>query len=289
MSVLFKLLALLPLRVLQLLGAVIGQWVFRFSSGLQKRSRENLEQAGLYSNTLFERLGRGAGRQSLESIWVWYRNPKSVLERVEVDPASKALIDWAVSQERPLVFMTPHVGCFEVLPVWFANEYFEKTGKKLCILFRPPHNAWLRKVVGEARQAPGIEPCPTTLIGVKKLIKAMREGHAFGALPDQVPSAGDGVWAPFFGRDAYTMVLPLRVAKQMDAIKIFAWGKRTQHGWRLEAMAWDYVLTGNLEQDAAAMNSQIEAIIRRMPEQYAWSYNRYKTPIGARPKKNETL
>jgi KDO2-lipid IV(A) lauroyltransferase len=32
------------------------------------------------------------------------------------------------------------------------------------------------------------------------------------------------------------------------------------------------------------MNRQIEAVIRRMPEQYAWSYNRYKTPAGAHPK-----
>ena len=49
------------------------------------------------------------------------------------------------------------------------------------------------------------------------------------------------------------------------------------------AHKWDEPLTGDTRQDAAAMNRQIEAVIRRMPEQYAWSYNRYKIPAGAHP------
>ena len=240
----------------------------------------------MFNEHLFERSGRGAGRQSLESIWVWYRDPKEVLKRVTIADSARAVIDRAMAQNRPIIFMTPHVGCFEVLPVWFADTYFESTGRNLSLLYRPPKNKWLRKIVGNARQAPGIVACPTTLSGVKTVIKNLRQGHTFGVLPDQVPSAGDGVWVPFFGKEAYTMVLPLRVAYQSDAIRIFAWSKRTQHGWELHAFEWDEPLTGDLPTDAAAMNAQIESIIRRMPEQYAWGYNRYKEPHGARQRDN---
>ena len=182
---------------------------------------------------------------------------------------------------RPIVFMTPHVGCFEVLPVWLAGTLYQGTGRRITILYRPPRKKILRAVVGDARQAPGIEAVPTTLIGVKRIIRSLREGNTFGALPDQVPSKGEGVWASFFGRPAYTMTLPVKVAHQFDAIRIFAWGVRGDDGWKVEAEEWTDPLTGDIHEDALAMNRMIERIIRRMPEQYAWSYNRYKRPRGA--------
>ncbi len=264
----------------------MGYLTFKLAPELREKTFENLRQAGLDTPKLRERLGRGAGRQSLESLWVWYRDPKTVLSRVKVDEASRELIDEAMQTRKPIVFMTPHVGCFEVLPVWFASTYFAKTGRNISVLYRPPKNALLRRVVGKARQAPGIVACPTTIAGVKTIIKNLRAGHTFGVLPDQVPSAGDGVWAPFFGKEAYTMVLPLRVARQCDAIRIFAWSKRDQHGWTLFAKRWDAPLTGDLARDAAAMNQQIEEIIKLIPEQYAWGYNRYKEPSGARRRDN---
>ena len=79
------------------------------------------------------------------------------------------------------------------------------------------------------------------------------------------------------------MTLPVKVAHQFDAIRIFAWGVRGDDGWKVEAEEWTDPLTGDIHEDALAMNRMIERIIRRMPEQYAWSYNRYKRPQGAPP------
>lgn len=282
MNWLLKLVARLPLGFLQNLGACIGELVFWLSPGYRRRTRKNLRQAGYWDDALYARVGRNAGRQSMESIWVWYRPAETVLKRVTASPEVKALIGDAMRSGRPIVFLTPHVGCFEVLPVWLAGTLFEETKRRITILYRPPRKAILRAVVGEARQAPGIEAVPTNLAGVKRVIRSLRTGHTFGALPDQVPSNGEGVWAEFFGLPAYTMTLPTRVAKQFDAVRIFAWGVREKHGWRVEAEVWDEPLTGDAHEDALGMNRMIEKIIRRMPEQYAWSYNRYKRPRGVR-------
>lgn len=286
MDWLLKLCAQLPLRVLQVLGAGMGGLILRMSSSVRERTQQNLKQAGYTSAHLYEQVGRNAGRQALESLWVWYRPSDTVMSKLTVSPEAEALIREAMLGKRPVVFMTPHVGCFEVLPVWLAATFYEQTGRKISILYRPPKMSVLRKIVGEARQAPGIEACPTTIAGVKRVIRNLRQGHTFGALPDQVPSKGEGVWADFFGRPAYTMTLPVRVAKQFDAVRIFAWGIRSGDGWRLEAERWETPLTGDTQKDAAAMNAEIEKIIRRMPEQYAWSYNRYKVPAGAHPLKS---
>ena len=178
--------------------------------------------------------------------------------------------------------MTPHVGCFEILPVWLAGTHYEKTGRRITILYRPPRKEILRAVVGEARQAPGIEAVPTNLAGVKHVIRSLRNGNTFGALPDQVPSNGEGVWADFFGRPAYTMTLPVRVAKQFNAVRIFAWGVREKNGWRIEAEEWDSKLTGDMARDVEDMNRMIEGIIRFISSTSLNSMPGATTAISAR-------
>lgn len=282
MNCFFKLLSRLPLRLLQTVGAAVGELTFWLSPGYRRRTRENLRQAGYDEDELFRRAGRAAGRQALESVWLWYRPADEVMARVDADEETTKLVGDAMRSGRPIVFMTPHVGCFEVLPVWLADTFWEETKRSIAILYRPPKRDFLKKLVGEARHAPGIEPVPTNLSGVKRIIRMLREGHTFGALPDQVPAHGDGVWSDFFGRPAYTITLPVKVARQFDAIRIFAWGERSGRGWKVRAVEWTEPLTGDMQKDVDAMNRMIESIIRRMPAQYAWSYNRYKIPSGMR-------
>ena len=281
---LFKLLSLLPLRVLQLIGAGIGGLTFKMSATLRKRTKENLAQAGYTDEQLPERIGRNTGRQALESLWVWYRPAETVLKRVSVTPKAQKIIEEAMTGQRPIVFMTPHIGCFEVLPVWLASNYYERTQRKIAVLYRPPRNPILLKIVGQARQAPGIDACPTTISGIKRVIRGLRNGHTFGSLPDQVPSFGEGVWVDFFGKPAYTMTLPVKVARQFDAVRIFAWAHRDNHGWTLDAECWEDELSGDMKTDVLEMNKRIENIVRRMPEQYGWSYNRYKHVSGTPPR-----
>ncbi|EJX06412.1 lipid A biosynthesis lauroyl acyltransferase [gut metagenome] len=168
---LFKLFSLLPLRVLQVIGAGIGGLSFKLSATLRNRTKENLALAGYSDELLPERIGRNTGRQALESLWVWYRPAETVLKQVSVTPRADQLIRDAMLGQRPIVFMTPHIGCFEVLPVWLAATYYEKTKRKIAVLYRPPRNPILLKIVGKARQAPGIDACPTTITGIKRVIR----------------------------------------------------------------------------------------------------------------------
>ena len=80
-----------------------------------------------------------------------------------------------------------------------------------------------------------------------------------------MPAHGDGVWSDFFGRPAYTITLPVKVARQFDAIRIFAWGERSGRGWKVRAVEWTEPLTGDMQKDVDAMNRMIGSIIRRIP------------------------
>jgi KDO2-lipid IV(A) lauroyltransferase len=118
---------------------------------------------------------------------------------------------------------------------------------------------------------------PATLRGVRTLYKALQRGEAVGLLPDQAPQVGEGAWANFFGRPAYTMTLVRRLHKQSGAVVVFGYAERLPKGagYRLHLERFE-----GAELDERELNARIEALVRRCPTQYLWSYNRYKVPAG---------
>jgi KDO2-lipid IV(A) lauroyltransferase len=110
------------------------------------------------------------------------------------------------------------------------------------------------------------------------LLIALKQGEAVGILPDQAPSSGEGEWADFFGRPAYTMTLASKLAQKTGASVIMAFGERLRFGR-------GYHLHLSRLPDAAifsttGLNQTIEGQIRQCPQQYLWSYNRHKVPKG---------
>jgi KDO2-lipid IV(A) lauroyltransferase len=180
------------------------------------------------------------------------------------------------------MIITPHVGCFEIIPIWAYEACLKHYGKSMVVLYRKPKMKFLQEFVAKSREREGIVSAPADLSGVRRIIRMMREGHMLGTLPDQVPGRGEGVWAPFFGRLAYTMVFPLKVSKQLDAARFMVWTERIPgKGWKVFIREWTGELTGEPCRNAAAMNRVLEQLIMKVPEQYIWNYNRYKSPRGA--------
>jgi KDO2-lipid IV(A) lauroyltransferase len=124
---------------------------------------------------------------------------------------------------------------------------------------------------------------PATLKGVRLLFKALRNGEAIGVLPDQVPSAGEGEWAEFFGRPAYTMTLIGRLCESLQPAVFVAVARRLPRGRGYEIEVEPVVGEISGAAGTRRMNAAIEDMVRRYPEQYLWSYNRYKQPAGAPP------
>ena len=112
------------------------------------------------------------------------------------------------------------------------------------------------------------------------MLKALKSGACVGLLPDQVPPTGQGLWMPFFGKDAYTMTLSARMAIQTGATLLLAWGQRLSwgRGYVVHVAPFD----GALSVDVAAATLQIkqamERLVMQAPSQYLWGYARYKAP-----------
>jgi Kdo2-lipid IVA lauroyltransferase/acyltransferase len=204
---LFRSLSRLPLPVLHALGWLLGWLTFVVSPRYRDRLFAHAQLAG-YPRSVALRAVAESGKLAAELPRLWLGRAV----RVEWDGLSH--VEEAVAQGDGLLYLTPHLGCFEVTAQLLAQRFGERM--PITVLYRPSRQPWLRDLM-EARRRPGLHTAPTTLAGVKQLIKALKQHQAVGLLPDQVPPAGQGVWAPFFGRDAYTMTLSARLAQTADA------------------------------------------------------------------------
>jgi len=191
-----------------------------------------------------------------------------------------------IAERRPLVILTPHMGSFEVA----ARAYTARWGavQPVTVLYRPARQRALREFQEQARRRPAMPTAPASLAGVRQMLRALKRRESVGLLPDQVPPEGQGVWAPFFGRPAYTMTLAARLIQQTGAVPLLIWGERLAHGAgyrvRVSALGEDLPATDPTQAESAAViNRAMERLIRQCPGQYLWGYNRYKTPRAADP------
>lgn len=271
MSLLFRLCAYLPLSLLHNLGALIGWLTWALSPTYRRSLASNLAQAGLsaYQHAAIAEAGKGF----LELPKIWLRPQDEVVARV-AKVSGWALVEAAAEKSKGVLFLTPHLGCFEMTAQYIASK------KPLTVMFRQPKQAWLEPLMRQGRGS-NFNLAAADMSGVRRLLKALKHGELVGMLPDQVPGTGEGVWASFFGRPAYTMTLAARLA-ETGATVILTYAERLPYGagYHLYFLPLSQPLEGDLTQRATQINAEIEAMIRQCPDQYLWGYKRYKAPAG---------
>ena len=273
-----QILGLLSLKHLQQLGSLLGLMTFWFSSKDLQLIKDNLAQAQIAyafkANPV--KIAQASGTMLAESLWIW-NHPQDCLKLTEV--LDWQVVDQAMAEGKGLLMLTPHLGAFEMIPRVLA-EHFCAT-----IIYKPAKQAWLNQVIEKGRSHPQMHFVPANIQGVRQVARALQRGQAVGILPDQVPGEGDGVWVPFFGKLAYTAVLPAKLAtkNQVPTIIFSATRKKIGLGWTIRAMRINKPFDADPSIAAEELNRAIEEVILKCPEQYLWGYNRYKQPAGAPP------
>ena len=165
-----------------------------------------------------------------ELPWLWARpQGESVLPRI-VRWEGAAELEAALAARKGVIIASPHVGCWEILGQALGERFVDAYGP-ITALFRPARKKWMAELIGAgSRERRGLQTLPTSVAGVRGLIRTLRAGGYTGILPDQVPPLGQGVWAPFLGRPAYTMTLLPRLAQQTGARVFFGVCERLPRG-----------------------------------------------------------
>ncbi|XHS78851.1 lysophospholipid acyltransferase family protein [Burkholderiaceae bacterium UC74_6] len=275
----FRFLSRWPLRLLHVIGSLLGWITYLASPTYRRRCHENVAAAGLPWAAARGAVA-AAGRMVAELPWIWMR-PRDELLGARVQWHGVALVEAALAQGRGVLILTPHLGCFEIIAQAIAERFGARA--PLTAMFRPARKPVLRELVEQSRDRPGLLATPATLAGVRQMIRALRRGEFVGLLPDQVPPEGLGVWVPFFGKPAYTMTLAGRLVQQTGCVALSLRGERLSGGRGFIVHVHPGPEIGpedTPEAAASTVNAAMEMLIRQAPDQYLWSYNRYKAPRG---------
>ena len=279
-SIVFRLVARLPLSWAQRLGGWVGWLAWWLSDRHRLRIRSNLAQAlgEEPSQRLLDQTIAEHGRMVFELPFMWLRPQQEVLDKIaRVEGAE--LIEAARARGDSLLFLTAHLGCFEM-----CAQYCSTFGP-ITVLFRPPRQAELGPLMQAGRVRGNVRSAAADVAGVRQLLRTLRGGEMVGMLPDQAPRAGEGIWAPFFGRPAWTMTLAARLSVAKNVHVLMIWAERLPRGQGYVVHVSEPVepIVGTPEERVAIINREIERLIRQCPQQYLFAYNRYKRPAGAPP------
>ena len=272
--ILFRALSLLPLGWLQALGRIGGLVIYSLPGRYRQRLQTNARQAGYSDPAFARRAAAEAGALIMELPRVWFKT-RECLQRVT--GSQESILAQALASGRGVLFLTPHLGSFEMSARHGARY------QPLTVMYRPPRQARLGPLMAAARNAAGVKAVPANRQGVREFLRALKSGEAVGMLPDQVPREGDGVWAPFFGREAFTVTLPGKLAAATHAVVIVAACERLPNGqgWRMHYQQVPEPLPDDPREQATLFNRTMESLIAKFPEQYLWGYHRYKRPRHA--------
>src|SRR5688500_2804941 len=137
--------AKLPLRVLHAVGTVLGWLVYGISPTYRRHLRENLAQAG-YTDAPTRRAAiAAAGQLIAETPALWFRPQQEVAALVSGLEGAAEEVRTALARRKPLLFLTPHLGSFEVTAQYASRQV------PITVLYRPPKMGWLEPVMREGR------------------------------------------------------------------------------------------------------------------------------------------
>ena len=280
--VIIKLVGNLPFSFNRKIGYLVGLIIRITNSRMYCTTKTNIDIC--YPNLssqdkkkLIKKACHNIGLNFAEMTWFWQRDIESLNKRVTTVKGIELFEEYK-KKNKGVVVVGLHLGNWELLFNWLP-QYTD-----LAIMHRGISLKELADYVIEKRSRTGA----TMLEGRRENVARMREqlhnGDVLLTLHDQEPLAGSGLFSTFYGVPVYTMLTAMKLAKKTGAEVVLATFVRNKEGYEanFERVELDFQ---NLELQALAdeFNRLFEQQINKCPEQYQWSYKRFKSTVDGSP------
>ncbi|WP_180147237.1 lysophospholipid acyltransferase family protein [Acinetobacter sp. YH12052] len=281
MYFIFKIIALLPLWLLQNLALMIAFILNLFNSSIKRITSINIQLA--YPD-LSETAQRQLINQSIRSqcltyiefIKCWGMPPSYSLSLLKNIYGENILTE-ALANKKGVIVVIPHFGCWELLNAWL-NLYTEP-----MIMYKPNKNKGINRYLLEAREKFNATLVPTDETGIRAIFKHLKQGGLTVILPDHLPKPSGGIYSHFFGQNTLTVTLVSKLAAktQCNVIGLSCIRNDDLSSFDLHCTNLsDDILSRDLQLSVDTLNIAMQDIINQAPEQYIWSYKRFRHCLG---------
>jgi len=272
-----------PLAVAHRIGAAVGWWLAVLPTPARRVTDVNLaiafpERSARDRRALATRSLVETGRTMAE-LGAWWTWDAGAVDRRIAEVRGEEHLTGPLAEGRGVLLILPHLGSWELFGPFLSSR------RPLTALYRAPRVRELDAFFRASRERHGARLVPADLGAARALLRGLRRGETVAILPDQDAGHGAGVFVPFFGEPANTMTLLPKLAHRSGAAVVIASALRRE-GDRRHVVTFRTASEAIADPDeavgAAAMNREIESAVRDRPEQYLWSYRRYRIrPAGS--------
>jgi Kdo2-lipid IVA lauroyltransferase/acyltransferase len=203
---------------------------------------------------------------------VWLPNLRKGFESTTIVEGHEPLMK-LMSEGRSIVAYTGHCGNWE----WVAY-IVALLGFPLTALQRERDESEVNEFIRDLRATAGIRTIDRGSVSSgREMIQALRKPGLLAFLIDQNIRT-ESVKVPFFGRPAPTPIGPAKLNVRAEAVAVSIFIERREDGMQLVRFM-EPIETKRTDDPVALtalITSQIEAQIRRRPEQWVWMHDRWK-------------
>lgn len=263
----------LPLPALRALGWLLGRTLYLLGSERRRVAATNLrlcfpELSERERRRLLKRHFVAFARAVLDRTLCWWA-PRARLERlIRLSGAERLKSD----DGRPVILLAPHFVGLDA-----AGSVISMRTPAVSV-YANQKNPVFNAVFYAGRMRFNAPILLSRQDGMRKALKALKQGLPFYYLPDMDFGARDAIFAPFFGVPAATITGVSRLARATNAHIVPCITRMVADGYEVELQpAWSDYPGESVEADTLRMNRYIEEQVRRMPEQYFWLHKRFKT------------
>lgn len=187
-------------------------------------------------------------------------------------------LEGALAGGRGAILVSGHVGNIELYGAFLSRRH------PVDFVVRPLSNPWVEALLSRQRAAAGVGQI-SAAIGTRRVYQALRENRWVAMLADQ-DARRHGVFVPFLGTPASTVLGPARIALATGAPIVTGFGFRRRDGRHEieigppltdDLAAGDPAAPGAAERLTALHVARLERWVRERPESWFWLHRRWKT------------
>ncbi len=252
------------------IGKIFGP-LFRSSLKVKK----NLENSNIgNSNEERERIVKNMwgnyGRIFADYMYIKNFRNENLFKNIEV--VGENILGEIKNEKEPVIFISGHFNNFELMAL-----YLEKSGVDLAAIYRPLNNKFLNPLMEKIRiQYICKKQIKKGISGTKEILKHFRNGTSIALMIDQRVS--EGIKSKFFNNEALTTTIPAQFVKKFKCKIVPVYIERkNKNQFILEILRpISFSKDENIESITMNLNKVLEELIRRKPDQWIWTHNRWK-------------
>ena len=275
-----KVISRFPLFFLQLLASCIAILLYSFNSSLKRITGINLKLAyPELDETAYQALLKKSLKSQcmtyIESIKCWGMPPEYSLNQIKNIYGEQHLTE-ALANKKGVIVVVAHLGCWELLNAWLNLHAAP------MIMYKPNKHKAVDRFMLEARQRLNATLVPTDENGVRAIFKYLKQGGLTVILPDHLPKASGGIYSEFFGQKTLSTTLVSKLASKTECnIVGLSCIRDETSGFNVYCSPLsDQILSKDLKTSVDCLNQNLEDMINVAPEQYIWSYKRFRKVEG---------